>query len=267
MDEYDPVTRLTRDLADAARTLGRDEARFLVDNYYQMQANRIRAQGQMRALSASGEPHAVLHWLFDQSKCLEGQVKRALAKYVDDHPVGGWLLETRGVGPVIAAGLLAHVDIAKAASASSIWRYAGLDPTTTWAKGQKRPWNAALKTLCWKLGESFVKVSGREDAAYGRVYVDRKAYEVARNEAGTNAELATKILSARKISKATDAYRWLSAGKLPPAHLHARAKRYAVKMFLAHMFEVWYELHWQKPAPDPWAVAHGGHVHVIPRYH
>jgi hypothetical protein len=44
--------------------------------------------------------------------------------------------------------LLARIDIVKAPTAGHIWRYAGLDPTVRWNKGEKRPWNAGLKVLC-----------------------------------------------------------------------------------------------------------------------
>ena len=46
------------------------------------------------------------------------------------------------------------------------------------------PRNASLKNLCWKLGESFVKVSGSEDAFYGQEYAKRKKFEIDRNEQG-----------------------------------------------------------------------------------
>ena len=59
--------------------------------------------------------------------------------------------------------------------ASGIDASAGLDPTVTWGKGERRPWNAELKVLCWKLGDSFVKVSNKEGALYGRIYRERKA--------------------------------------------------------------------------------------------
>ena len=104
------------------------------------------------------EPHDVLSWLADQNWVLETQVKRALAKYVDGHPVGSWLMSVHGIGPVISAGLLAHIDINKAPTAGHIWRFAGLDPTVVWLPKTKRPWNAGLKVLCWKAGESICKV-------------------------------------------------------------------------------------------------------------
>src|SRR5258708_8365225 len=50
---------------------------------------------------------------------------------------------------------------------------------------------------------------------------------------------------------------------LRPAHIHARARRYAVRMFLSHLHQVWYEIEYGRPAPRPYAVEHLGHVHVI----
>lgn len=76
--EYAPIARLSRDLKAASATLSHDEARYLVDAYYQMQDNRIRADGQIRAQAESDEPHAVLSWLATQNGSLEGQLRRAL---------------------------------------------------------------------------------------------------------------------------------------------------------------------------------------------
>jgi hypothetical protein len=168
LEELTSVERLKRDIRNAAATLSDTEARFLVDSYYQMQDDRIRAAGQVRSMDS--EPHAVLSCLTEQSSLLENQVKGALDVYSSNHPIGKRIRTVDGVGPVISAGFLAHIDITKANTAGSIWRYAGLDPTSEWKKGTKRPFNASLKTLCWKLGESFVKVSGKETAVYGHLY-------------------------------------------------------------------------------------------------
>ena len=51
---------------------------------------------------------------------------------------------------------------------------------------------------------------------------------------------------------------------LPPAHLHARAKRYAVKLFLSHYHHVAYEVRTGAPPKAPYIVTHDpGHVHHI----
>jgi len=257
----EPIRRLTTDERKAAVTLGKDEARFLVDAYYQMQDARIRADGQVRSMS--DEPHATLEWFGAMNSTLEQQIKGALDKYSMATPVGEWMRRQKGIGPVIAAGFLAHLDITKANTAGAFWSFAGLDPRVEWKKGEKRPWNASLKTLCWKLGESFVKVSGHEDAYYGKIYADRKALEMQRNEAGEFAAQAEAKLAKYKIGKSTDAYKAYSVGKLPPAHIHARAKRYAVKLFLAHLHEVMWRDEYETEPPLPYAIAHLDHVHKI----
>lgn len=262
--DLEPITRLSKDIAEAAKTLSDSEARFLVDAYYAMQENRIRTGGQIRSLTESQEPHAVLQWLNAQDTALEGQIKRALGRYADSNPLGEWAQSVRGIGPVITAGLLAHIDITLAPTVGHIWRFAGLDPTRTWEKGQKRPWNASLKTLCWKIGESFVKVSGSEEAYYGKVYIARKELEQQRNEAGNFADQAKAALERKRFGKETQARAHYEAGRLPPGHIHARAKRYAVKLFLAHYHEVGYRLHYGKAPPLPYAIAMLGHAHRIP---
>lgn len=257
-DGLTPIRRLTRDLANAAATLSEAEARFLVDAYYSMQENRIRSENQVRALTESGEPNAVLAWFAEQDRVLEQQVQRALDKYSAASPLGQWARSVVGIGPVIAAGLLANIDIRRAPTVGHIWRFAGLDPTSKWNKGEKRPWNASLKTLCWKIGESFVKVKANDDDIYGKVYAERRAYEEQKNISGDYAEQAKA--GAERVKKSTEAHGWYAKGLLPPGHLHARAKRYAVKLFLAHYHERGCVLVLGTEPPKPYPIAHLGHV-------
>lgn len=257
------IRKLSKDERSATATLGKDEARFLVDAYYQLQDNRIRSDGQVRSMSKDGEPHSTLKWLADMNRTLEESIKAALDVYSNASPVGRWMRSQKGIGPVIAAGFLAHLDITKAETAGAFWSFAGLDPRAVWEKGKKRPWNASLKVLCWKLGESFVKVSGRDDAFYGKLYKQRKEIEIAKNEAGEFAEQAKTKLEKFKIGKDTDAYAAYIQGKLPPAHIHARAKRWAIKLFLANLHEVMYVDHFKKDPPLPYAIGILGHAHKI----
>lgn len=253
------VQRLSRDLAAASATLSDAEARFLVAAYYTMQEHRKRTGNQVLALAT--EPHSVLLWLNEQSETLEGQIKRALNRYTDSRPIGLWLKSVYGIGPVIAAGLLAHIDITKAPTVGHIWRYAGLDPTSKWEKGHKRPWNAELKTLCWKIGQSFLKFYKQEECYYGQLYDSRKSYEIERNEAGGNAEVAAEILRTKKIGKETETFKYLIAGKLSPAHIDARARRYAVKFFLSHLQIVWWFIQFGELPPKPYVLSHLEHAH------
>jgi len=52
-------------------------------------------------------------------------------------------------------------------------------------------------------------------------------------------------------------------GKLPPAHIHARVKRWAVKLFLAHYHHVAWTLAIGAPPPKPYVIAVLGHADFI----
>lgn len=239
-------------------------ARWLVDYYYAIQDFRIQAQGQLRALDQERDEGTfeVGTSLLDGTQSLEKQIKQALAVYSDSIEVGRWSKSIIGIGPVIAAGFLAHIDIKQAPTVGHIWRFAGLDPTSKWGKGEKRPWNAKLKVLCWKTADSFVKFQSNPKDVYGKVYVERKALEVERNEAGLFREQAEATLAEKNI-RAVETKACYEAGKLPPGRLDLRARRYAVKLFLAHWHHVAYEVEYGTPPPKPYVLEHGGHTHFI----
>lgn len=263
-DEH--LEALQRDVKTAARTLNEQEARFLVDAYYQVQEYRMIAQNQVRAML--DEPHETFTFFSRQLLVLEKQLQGLLDTWSKSHPLGAWARANKGIGPVLAAGLLAHIDMHKAPTVGHIWNFAGLNPTITWSKGQKRPWNAKLKVIQWKIGEAFTKVSGREGAYYGHLYKLRKQVEQIRNERGLFADQAEQILATRRINKDTEAYKAYSVGKLPPAHIHARAKRFAVKRFLSDYHHVGYELTFGELPPRPYVIEHLGHAHLtLPPHH
>lgn len=258
------IERLSRDLREGAAKLSRDEARFLVDQYYLIQDARIRAFGQVRAIGEAGEPTHFLGYIADQFAVLEGQVKYALDRYSKAHVLGAWPRAVVGIGPVIAAGFIAQLDIHNAPTAGKWYAFAGIAPGVKWERGEKRPWNAGLKVLCWKAGESFIKVKGNERDFYGKLYDSKKATYQAKNEAGGFADKAAEVLESKRFKKTTDAFKHYSGGKLPPAHVHAMARRYAVKIFLSHMHEVWWFQTFGTLPPAPYPIAHMGHVDYIP---
>lgn len=262
---FEALDKLTKDLKAAARLLGVDEARGLVDYYYQIQKFRCSSDAQVRS-SGDGEPNSVLDWLANNTRSLENNIKRALGEFAAEYTVGKWCQSICGIGPVISAGLLANFDIRKAKTVGHFWRFAGLDPTSKWEKGKKRPWNTELKTLCvFKLGECFVKVQANDKDFYGRVFKERKNLELDRDLDGYNKQAAATKLKEVKIGKKTEAYKFYSTGHLPPAHLHARARRYAVKLFLSHLHHVMHLDYYGKVPPVPFSFEHcdGDHRHFI----
>ena len=80
---------------------------------------------------------------------------------------------------------------------------------------------------------------------------------------GAYADQAKAILEAKKFRADTKAKAAYEKGILPDGHVHARAKRYAVKLFLAHWHEVAYREHFGTEPPLPYALAILGHAHAI----
>jgi hypothetical protein len=301
--------KLSKDLKAAAQALQESQVRYIVDRYYQLQRDRTRADNQAREEQT---PNLLLTFSRDHAWKLETTLKLAMKYYALSRPEGQWLMSLCGVGPVLSAGFLAHLDITKAKTAGAFWRFAGLDPTVAWdskgvvrkfveeqidaangdlqeavrfcanTKGRnpdgllliattkpdgsekkltadsltkalsRQPWNARLKTLCWKFGDSMVKQKGRDACFYGHIYAKRKALEVARNVAGENADAAAAILKAKNYSRDTVAKAAYHEGRLPDGHVDMRARRVTEKLFLSHLFQVMYETTYQQEAPIPY---------------
>jgi hypothetical protein len=265
LDSYDfePLSRLRRDLRKTMDPLSIRQARALVDAFYAVQDFRIQANNQRRQALASGEAHEVMDWLLESFRLLEGNIQRALDVFTatEETGMGIWLRSIVGIGPVLATGLLAHVDITREPTVGHLWSFAGLNPEVKWERGRKRPWNARLKLTCWKIANSLVTTRHLPGSYYGPLYEHRKAYEVERNLAGYNRKLATERLAASPDDERGAAWR---LGQLPPAHIEARARRWTVKLFLAHFWQESYRRHYRTEPPFPYPIAFLGRAHVIP---
>ena len=247
------------DLRKLAESLSVPEIRYLVDFYYQVQKFRVATSNEKNALTRSEEPNAAISYVVDRMRTVEDDIKAIMDRYTKIEPtrMGAWAREVVGIGPVISAGLLSNYPEVKE-TVGHLWSFAGLSPATKWEKGQKRPWNAHLKRLCWIIGECFVKVSNRPRDIYGKVYQLRKEYELLKDGRGDYAEQAKE--GAARVRKDTEAYKHYAQGHLPPGHIHARAKRYAVKAFLSDWHAEAYRRQNGRERPVPYAVAKLGHA-------
>jgi Transposase IS116/IS110/IS902 family len=238
--------------------LSSNEVRFVVANYYDAQNMRKRADMQLRHLGSKDDVGGLLTYWSDSQAAVEEFLKKALGKYATNHPVGAWMLAQHGIGPIIASGLLAYIDITKAPTAGSIWRYAGLDPSIKWEKGQKRPWNAQLKQICYHAGQCFKRSSNSPNSFYGKLYREQKVKVINKNNAGEYAERAKTF-----VTKSEDVKKKLAEGKLPDSNLDSQATRFATKIFLNHLHAVMYWSTYRMAPPKPYAIAILGHAHEI----
>jgi len=334
-----PIEAMRRDVKATAKSLDHTEVRFLVDSFYRIQDGRIRTAHQVRALHERGKGNEGIEWYLRRNEALEHDLESLLKVFAENNVICQWATSQKGIGPILSVALYGYIDISRADTAGSIWRYAGLDPSMDWlgkVKAEKlvkeitgteklssrhlaliadrvsrtvanitklvmqqknakqsdrddliestidadndegtvgftktdlikalakRPWNARLKTICWKIGSSFEKVKNKEDAFYGQILKARQSYELAKNENGDYAELAEA--KAKTVGRNTVAYKSYSKGKLPDGHLRARYLRYATKIFLSHWHHVAYETHHGTVPPKPYIISVGGHQEYV----
>ena len=366
------VRRKTQEDIKELEKLGRSNEKSL-QNIYEEQ-ERLEKQIQ------SVRDNDVLKFLENSQNISERNIQKILDKVTDTTAAGRWAKSIIGIGPVIAAGLTAYIDITKAQTVGAVWSFAGVDPRIAWheqdwhrkklqefypvengtwripvadaediapivkrgvayvkrvleqeAKGTshapgneiikhfaKRPWNTTMKSLlCFIAGESFIKHRNNPKAVYGPIYWERKQIEIARNLNGNFTDQARETMATNAIGVDTDAYAWymgcisykdahrafnaikdgtetpviLDAGSkvegkdgewfqgkipvilrhkpgegpelLPPARIHARARRYAVKLFVSHLHHVMYHEHFGKEPPKPYIFTRPEHTHFI----
>lgn len=250
MNEFDPLSESSR-----------YDIRFLVRYYYQIQDDRKRAYSQLREASKRRESNVLLSYLAHNLQDVEKNIKKALDVYTDNHPIGSWMKQVYGIGPVIAAGILSHVDITKAPTSGHIESFAGFAPNIKWEKGQKRPFNMDLKVLFYHAGMSFIKHSGKDACVYGKWYLAKKQEYQNRNNNMEYKDQAAEGL--KRYGKNTVAYQTCLTGKLPEAQILARARRWTIKLFISHLHAYWYEWHYGEPPAKPYAIAILGHAHHI----
>lgn len=223
---------------------------FLIRDFYQMQEHRIAMGNQLLSLSnpkalkalkakekkQRKEEIEVLNYFYEKFHLLEKELEKEIHKNIKDHPMWSWLKEVKGIGPLLGAALLSNIDITRADHASSVWKFCGLavDPETGRAErlqaGKKASYNPEMKTICWKIGESFVKTKGKYRGIYDTsklfyqkkfpktVFLKNEKDEFVKNKQGKKIKVYTK------------------------GHIHAMSKRRTVKLFLSHLWVSWREM-------------------------
>ena len=122
------------------------------------------------------------------------------------------------------------------------------------------PYLKELKVLCFKIEDSFAKQISR-GSLYGKLYKQRKEYELAKNERGDYKEQAYEL--AKKTTKKDLKKFYLEEGKLTNKHIDRRARRWACKIFISHLFDAMYIDKFGKTPDLPAVFDMGGHLDFI----
>lgn len=258
------LAKLNRDLRAASKMLGFDEARFLVDTYYQIQRFRVTSHQRIEASQdAGGEPNALLGYTEESFKRLEKNLYVCLGEFARQYTVGEWLQSLTGIGNVISTGFLCYFDIQKAPTAGHFFSFAGYNPNMVWGKGQRRPYCSRLKFICINAGTCIALTSTKTESHYGPWLLKRKLYETDKNERGDYKPEAERLLKVFDFDKSTEAYKANIQGKLSLGQINGRARRWAVKLLLAHTHYVMFKDFYGREPVLPFALAQGDHAHYI----
>lgn len=168
-------------------------------------------------------------------------IEKRLAKLAKSLPVAPWVESVRGVGLGSLAAIVGESgDVGSYRNPSCLWKRMGLAVFD----GQRQRkvadrdlailmgYSPSRRSVMWNVGDCIVKAGG----PLRELYDQRKAYEVAKNEAGDYAERAAQEL---KRIEAKAARKILESGRLTPAHIHNRSKRYIEKRFLKLLWQQW----------------------------
>ena len=180
----------------------------------QIQKARIQFGNRADAIASgsdesSSEQAAIINrWLktFNQ---LEKDLDNDIANMVKGFPIYNHVVEVRGIGPMLSAKIISMIDINRANTVSALWRYSGYavfnGKRERPVKGEKLKYNKRLKTTCYLIGTSFLRLG----SPYRDIYDSSKEYYQANRED------------------------W------PKLHIHNAAMLKMNKRFLSHFWLTW----------------------------
>jgi len=216
-----------------------EDLKILVSIYYDIQDVRIRTANRLRNVEADYGVDV------DKLKQMEKRIAEEINRLIEDDAVyENFLSKIPGLGSVLSGGLLAYFDPSKARHVSSFWKYAGLHVVNGRAVerryGQKIDYNPEARTLCWKIGKSFVR---KRTPYYREIYDNEKK------------RLHEKIKEPEKDCPwYEECIKKLKKRRKPPCdgHIDAMARRKMVKRFLADFWIVYrYYLGYEINKPYP----------------
>lgn len=221
--------------------VNRGDLKKLVSMYYDVQDIRIRTVNRMRRLNVDYnlDPEFL--------KKFELLIADRIRELIKDEPIyTEFLSKIKGLGPVLSGAIIAYFDPSKAEHVSSFWKYAGLHVVNGEAprrtRGRKTEWNPKVKTLCWKIGMSFLKA---KTPFYSDLYYEFKDYENNKlNNPIENYKNCPLWQEGRCKAKGTPACK---------QHIHLRALRKMVKRFLSDLWIKWRKLE-GLPVTEPYVI-------------
>jgi len=166
---------------------------------------------------------------------LETDLDEDIRTLAASYPIIKDMACVKGIGLMLAAKMVALIDIEKADTVSALWRYCGYATMEGKAerrvKGEKLHYNSRLKVTCYVVATSML----RANSPYRAIYDSSRIYYEANRPDWTK------------------------------SHQHLASMRRMVKVFLAHLWEHWRLLE-GLPVREPYVISRLGHTGVMSRF-
>lgn len=120
---------VSKDVRIAAADMSIQEARMILKDYVNMQGVQQSTRAHVRLLKKQGTSNAALNFIANNTDYIRRyQFREILGIWGDQYPEARWAKSIRGIGPIIGAGLICHINFDKVNSSSSLAYRAGLTP-------------------------------------------------------------------------------------------------------------------------------------------
>jgi hypothetical protein len=252
----DPVAHMRRHGTYRERPESLAELKAVFDDRVQVMRLALKINNQILAYERRTDDRHPETEAFLQEQLVPvrrrlGAIDGTLARLIvaHDDPVSQATLAVPGVGPITTVALTVYVDLGKAAHASSLWSYVGIDKPSheRYEKGVVGGGNKTLRTVLWNTVSSMMR---QRDNPYRAVYDAVK----------TRLASSKKVVKSRNTEGKLVEVEWQNA---KPSHRHGAALRSMMKHFLADYWRVGRSLR-GLPVSPLYAESMLGHEHIVP---
>lgn len=257
--------------------------KMTVRMFYDLQSLRIqsgnRTGNQDAPAVLSEKDKEILAMMSDKTQELEKLFLKEINKLLKGIPVyENFLKDIKGIGPTLAGVIISEIDIARAPTISSLWRWCGLSVVDGKAdrlrKGEKASYNPRLKAKLLKvMGDCMIKANSPYRSFYDN-YKTRKQntiVDICMACNGTGKVAPRKKPTDKGPKPGSDCKNCKGTGRNAPwgasdAHRHNAALRVMVKAFLRDLYVQWRTME-NLPVTEDYATAklgmrHGDHAAI-----
>lgn len=250
-----PVSHMARHGNLRERTSTLDELKSIFDDRVQMMKLLLKENNQLLAYKRrTDHPHpetaAFLEAHLEPIHKRLAEIDRALVVALKAYPdkFTQTALKVKGLGPISVVALTVYIDLNKAATPSSLWKYVGLHAASheRYVKGEAGGGNKTLRTVLYNTACVMMKLG---EGGYRDVY-DRTKLRLSQSE---------KVAKTRNTEGKLIELPWRET---KPSHRHGAALRAIVKHLLADYWLVGRTMAGLSTTPL-YVEAMLGHTHII----